>query len=155
MTVLREEQPMQCSVKVASFIVIGVVATAQPASRTVWDGVYSAAQADRGNNLYAGACASCHGKSLEGGHIYGSRTRTAPALKGEAFLASWNGLPTGELFSRISKSMPLDRAGSLSDEENTDIVALILETNGFPAGSRDLPPDITAMNSIQIVSKKK
>jgi cytochrome c len=131
------------------------VANAQTGGRTVWDGVYSAAQAERGKNLYAGACAGCHGRTLEGGHIFGSRTRSAPALRGDAFLSIWNGLPTGELFSRISKTMPLDHPGSLSDEDNTDIVGFILQTNGFPVGSRDLPADIGVMNSIRIVSEKK
>ena len=51
--------------------------------------------------------------------------------------------------------MPLDHPGSLSDEDNTDIVGFILQTNGFPVGSRDLPADIGVMNSIRIVSEKQ
>ena len=154
---------MHRRVEVAALVVITAAAAgwcigaakAQTGGRTVWDGVYSAAQADRGKSLYAGACASCHGRTLEGGHIFGSRTRSAPALRGEPFLANWNGLSAGELFIRVSTNMPLDHPGSLSDDANTDIVAFIMQTNGFPPGSRDLPADVAVLNTIQIASRKK
>ena len=139
--------------QVAAFLFIAAAAVAQ--TQTVWDSVYSAAQADRGKDSYTGACASCHGRGLEGGHIFGSRTRTAPALKGELFLANWYGLTAGELFLRISQTMPLDHPQSLSDETSTDLVAYILQTNGFPAGSRDLPADVDVLKNIQIAAQKK
>jgi S-disulfanyl-L-cysteine oxidoreductase SoxD len=130
-------------------------AKAQEASRTVWDGVYSTAQAELGKHRYSGTCGSCHGPALEGGHIFGSRTRTAPALRGEAFLSQWIGHSLGDLFDRISTSMPLDHPGSLSDKAKTDILAFIMQENGFPPGSRDLPADTAVMETIQIVNKKK
>jgi S-disulfanyl-L-cysteine oxidoreductase SoxD len=153
---------MQRRVEVAAFVVIAAaaagwcsgVASAQAGGRTVWDGVYTTAQADRGKGLYAGSCASCHGRTLEGGHIFGSRTRSAPALRGETFLAKWNGLSAGELFIRVSTNMPLDHPGSLSDDANTDIVAFMMQSNGFPPGSRDLPADVDVMKTIQITGQK-
>ena len=51
-------------------------APAQP-TRTVQDGVFSDAQATRGQALYAQRCAGCHGPALEGAQ--------APALKGDGF----------------------------------------------------------------------
>src|ERR1700721_1956122 len=33
---------------------------------SVWDGVYTAGQADRGKALYGKQCASCHGAGLDG-----------------------------------------------------------------------------------------
>ncbi len=87
--------------------------------------------------------------------MYGSKTRSAPALRGEAFLAKWNGLSAGELFSRIRRSMPLDHPASLSNETNTDLVAFIMQMNGFPQGNRELPADLDVMETIQIVSQKK
>ena len=130
------------------------VAKAQ-ASQTVWDGVYSAAQAEQGKHRYSGPCGSCHGLALEGGHIFGSRTRTAPPLRGEAFLSHWTGHSLADLFNQISTSMPLDHPGSLSPEANTDILAFIMQENGFPPGARDLPPDIAVMGTIQIAGQKK
>jgi cytochrome c len=129
------------------------VAKAQ-AGRTVLDGVYSAAQAELGKHRYSGPCGSCHGPALEGGHIFGSRTRTAPPLRGEAFLSHWTGHSVADLFNQISTSMPLDHPGSLSGEANTDILAFILQQNGFPPGTRDLPPDVAVMGTIQMVTQK-
>jgi hypothetical protein len=51
--------------------------------------------------------------------------------------------------------MPLDHPGSLSDEVNTTILAFIMQENGFPAGSRDLPADMAVMDIIQIAGPKK
>jgi quinoprotein glucose dehydrogenase len=150
---------MQRRVEIAAIFVIAAgwghgAAHAQAGGRTVWDGVYTAAQADRGKGGYAGSCASCHGRNLEGGHIFGSRTRSAPALRGETFLSKWNGLSAGELFVRVSTNMPLDHPGSLSDDANADIVAFMMQANGFPAGGRDLPSDVEVMKTILITSQK-
>ena len=131
------------------------VARGQEAGRTVWDGVYSVAQAELGMHRYTAPCGSCHGRALEGGHIFGSRTRTAPALRGDAFLSHWNGRSVGDLFHEISTYMPLDRPGSLSDEATASILAFLMRENGFPSGSRDLPADIAIMETIQIARQKK
>jgi mono/diheme cytochrome c family protein len=148
--------------RVAAWVVITAaaawihgVAKAQEAGRTVWDGVYSAAQAEQGMHQYTGPCGSCHGRALEGAHIFGSRTRTAPALRGEAFLAHWTGHSVADLFNEISTYMPLDHPASLSDEANASILAFLMRENGFPPGSQDLPADVAVMKTIQIVSQKR
>src|SRR6266699_3119708 len=46
-------------------VVVSVCVLAQ-ATASVWDGIYSAEQAKRGESLYAKECASCHGALLEG-----------------------------------------------------------------------------------------
>jgi len=130
-------------------------ARAQEPGRTVWDGVYSAAQAEIGMHRYTAPCGSCHGRALEGGHIFGSRTRTAPALRGEAFLSRWTGHSVGDLFTEMSTYMPLDHPGSLSEEANASILAFLLRENGFPPGGNPLPSDMAAMKAIQIVGQQK
>lgn len=60
------------------------------AARSVWDGVYTAEQAKRGEALYGEHCASCHGAALAG-------AEAAPALTGFEFSANWNGLTLGDL----------------------------------------------------------
>jgi cytochrome c553 len=101
-------------------------------ARTVWDGVYTTAQAERGRESYQQACVSCHRDDLRGDN-------TAPSLVGESFLFLWGDMEVGELSARIQKVMPPERPGSLSPQTYTDIVAFILQKNEFPAGERELP----------------
>ena len=105
-------------------------AAAQPAA-SVWDGIYTEAQAARGAGDFATACASCHGASLPG-------TGEAPALQGPQFVSDFDGETVGDLFDRIRTSMPQDRPASLPREQYADILAFILKANAFPAGAKEL-----------------
>jgi quinoprotein glucose dehydrogenase len=109
-------------------------AAVDQAARTVWDGVYTEAQAERGRASYEQACRSCHRDDLRGDN-------TAPSLVGESFLFLWGDMEVGELSSRIRKLMPPERPGSLSAETYTDIVAFVLQKNEFPAGDAELAVD--------------
>lgn len=125
-------------------LVVGAVAavTAQSA-RTVWDGVYSDAQAGRGKKSYITHCAACHNEGLQGGDL-------APALKGDDFLLTWNDKPLSELVDRIQKTMPQDNPGGLGAQENADIVAYMLQVNRMPAGQEELKTDAAALQAIAI-----
>ena len=114
-------------------------------SRTVWSGVYSAAQADRGAAVYAQSCANCHGSGLEGADM-------SPALAGAGFMANWNELTLGDLFERIRISMPADRPGTLSRQQMADVIAHILRANRFPAGSTELPTETPALRALKFVN---
>lgn len=109
-----------------------VEAAAQAPSRSTWDGVYSAEQADRGGQLYMGTCAHCHGPRMGG-------IDAAPALTGGRFAANWNGVTLGDMVERIRVSMPLNDPGSLSRQQVADVLAYILRANGFPPGTKALP----------------
>jgi cytochrome c len=109
--------------------------------RSVWDGVYNEAQAKRGEAVFIDACANCHGRNLEGADM-------TPPLTGGAFMSNWDGLSVGDLADRIRISMPLDRPGSLTRQDNADAVAYILKFNQFPAGSEEMPRDIPALKQI-------
>lgn len=113
--------------------------------RTVWDGVYSQEQAGRGATGYAGTCASCHREDLRGDN-------TAPALIGVSFTFLWGDMSLGALLSKIQTEMPTDRPNSLPTANYIDILAYILEANGFPAGEGDLGPDATALERIRITA---
>jgi len=116
-------------------------------SRSVWDGVYSAEQAKRGQARYNTQCASCHGQSLEGGE-------SAPPLAGGEFLSNWSGLSVGELFDRTRSTMPQSKPGSLSREANAEILAYVLSANQFPAGKTDMPQASEVLKEIQIQATK-
>src|SRR2546428_2435508 len=95
------------------------------ATRTVQDGVFSDAQATRGQALYARRCAGCHGPALAGA--------LAPALTGDVFTNKFRMEPLSALFIQIRYAMPpgAEAGATLTDEESVDLVAHVLKTNGF------------------------
>jgi mono/diheme cytochrome c family protein len=109
--------------------------------RTVWDGVYTEAQAARGMMAYGQSCAGCHALAAEG---------KAP-LVGDAFWKSFAQKNVNDLLEFVSTYMPNGTPGSLSKSAYEDLVALILKSNGFPAGTTDLGPSTVA--GVQIVPK--
>jgi mono/diheme cytochrome c family protein len=123
------------------------VVRAQPrqTQRSVKDGVYSEAQAERGKQLIINiGCANCHGESLEGG------PGEVPPLVGTAFISDWEGQTVKDLVNQVS-AMPPDSAGTRKLQENTDIVTLLLQVNGYPAGEAELPADSDVQGQIKIV----
>ena len=121
-----------------------LLTAAQP--RTVWDGVYTDAQAERGRASYQQSCVGCHRDDLRGDN-------TAPSLVGESFTFLWGDMEVGELSARIQKLMPPERPGSLPAQTYVDIIAFILKQNAFPAGNMELGPDPGSLH-ILITAKK-
>lgn len=121
--------------------------TADPGAKSVWDGVYTEAQAQRGGPLYSQYCASCHGPELMGGEM-------APPLASGDFLSGWDGLTVGDLFERIRISMPQNAPGSLSGQQNADIMAFMFSANKFPAGETELSNQAMMLKAIKFVAKK-
>jgi mono/diheme cytochrome c family protein len=116
--------------------------------RTVWDGVYTAEQAERGKTLYAQLCAGCHSADLRG-------NGTAPSLVEGDFAFQWADTSVGELYEQIRKLMPSTRPNSLPPQSYADIVAFILQANQFPAGEVELVPNLTTLEQIRITGKPK
>ena len=108
----------------------GGVVFAQNAA-TVNDGIYTAAQATRGQASFVASCAECHGANMAG-------NGEAPALVGGEFLANWTGLSVGQLFDRIRTTMPLDTPGKLTRDKYAEILAYILKENDYPQGQKEL-----------------
>lgn len=124
-----------------------VVVVAGQSGRTVWDGVYSDAQAGRGKKAYITHCAECHNEGLQGGDL-------APALKGEDFLLRWNDKSMAELFERTQKTMPQNNPNGLMPQETADILAYVLQVNRMPGGAADLPADAAALQAIAMTKAK-
>src|SRR5580704_1467513 len=124
----------------ASLVFISVTANLVTA-RTVWDGVYTEAQAARGVTAYGQSCAGCHALAAEG---------KAP-LVGDAFWKSFAQKSVGDLLEFVSANMPNGTPGSLDESTYRDIVALMLKSNGFPAGTAELRRD--TIGNVQIVQK--
>ena len=132
----------------ALVLAAALLAIAQDASRSVWDGVYTDEQAKRGQPVYNKHCASCHGDQLSGGE-------QAPPLAGGEFLSNWDGLPLGDLFERIRRSMPQDHPGTLSRQQNADILAYMLAVNRFPVGKTELASATEQLKLIRFEAQKK
>jgi len=105
------------------------------ATQTVADGVYTDAQAQRGQATYDTQCRACHGAALTGG--------LGPPLAGADFLRVWDRLPLADLVGKIQNTMPATSPGTLSRAQATDIAAHLLKTSAFPAGRAELRPDDT------------
>ena len=84
-----------------------VGASQESAARTTWSGVYTDAQAKRGETMYGKTCASCHAPDLSG-------VGQSPPLAGKDFNSDWNDTSMSDLFERIRVSMPADAPGSLN-----------------------------------------
>jgi quinoprotein glucose dehydrogenase len=120
---------------VAATLSAGVAGAQAPAGRSTRDGVYTAPQAERGADVYAGFCRSCH----------------APASHtGVAFANAWRGRPLAELVQYVTERMPKNDPGGLGADQYADVVAYLLRLNAQPAGRAELPGDATALGAIRI-----
>lgn len=116
-------------------------------SASVWDGVYTPQQAERGQTTYREECSKCHGENLAGGEA-------GPALTGDEFLHKWIGKTAGDLFEKTRRTMPLEDPGGLSRRQYAAIVAYILKANDFPAGQKELVSELAPLNEIRIEAKR-
>lgn len=129
----------------AAIVALMLLIVAQ--SKTTMDGVYSAAQAKRGEAVYEKSCASCHAADLSG-------SGQASPLAGNDFNEGWNGQTLADLFDRIQTTMPADAPGSLKPAENADVIAFLLSKAEMPAGEMELAPDVAALKEIKFAVKK-
>jgi cytochrome c len=113
--------------------------TVRPDSmRSTQLGVYSDVQAKRGQQVYAGSCASCHQPSSH---------------QGAAFTQNWDQHPLSDLYLYVSTKMPQDNPGSLDPNDAADVVAFLLKVYAMPAGTTDIAPDTVALKKILIDSR--
>ena len=112
----------------------------------VWDGIYSQEQATRGKTVYRETCASCHGEDFRG-------DSTSPSLIGMSFLFVWEERSLGELFTSIQTAMPPTDPNSLSRESYLDVLAYLMQANGFPAGEHALSAESGQYDQVLITGK--
>jgi mono/diheme cytochrome c family protein len=110
--------------------------------QTVWDGVYTAEQARRGQTAYTQSCVACHKADLLG--IEG-------AMKGEPFMERRREDNLETLFLDMKATMPRGNPGGLPEQTYTDIISYLLQNNDMPPGLIELKP--AALEKIQLVGK--
>jgi mono/diheme cytochrome c family protein len=113
---------------------------------TIWDGVYSSAQAERGRSTFETTCARCHNPELTG-------SERGPALTGDTFLSHWVDGSLEPVFNKIRDAMPPLGPNTLSPDIKIDVLAYILHRNNLPAGAADLAPVSPSLDAIQFTRK--
>jgi cytochrome c len=116
--------------------------------RSIWDGAYTDAQADRGFALYKTKCTMCHGPAL-GGAIDGG-----PPLRGTEFFVRWSGTALNDMVDQIAELMPSENPNSLKRQEYVDIIMFFLRSNGVPAGSKELTADDETLSTWEFTEKR-
>jgi len=139
---------MRSMLRVVCVLFLGWLATtlvtaqdAKPTGPTVWDGVFTDAQADRATGIFSQSCERCHTLTSEG---------TRP-LSGDKFWEGYTQKTVGDLLNFVKTNMPNGQGGSLPGPTYNDLVALILKSNGFPAGKTEVTPETVA--NVQIIPK--
>jgi len=113
----------------------------------IWDGTYTTAQAERGRVAHGTHCVACHGNDDRGGK--------AAALSGDVFMLHWETKTVEGFFHKIRDTMPKRGTASdlhtISDRDKLDVVAYLLQRNGFPAGNRELTDDAAVLGKLEII----
>src|ERR1044071_981382 len=99
----------------------------QPPTQTVVDPVYTQNQAARDEELFAANCARCHEGVCPDG----------PPLTGPLFVERWRDDSLAPLLT-FMKGLPPVLGGVLKENEYVDVIAFLMQSNEFPAGSREL-----------------
>ena len=136
---------MRSIVLLTGLLTCAIAVHAQSTEPRIWQGVYSAAQAERGKASFNSSCLRCHGDKLQG--------NTAPALSGDRFFTSWGNEVVAALFAKIRDTMPPNFGTSIDDQVKLDIVTYILQTNGYPDGPSELTQNGSDLASAQILKK--
>ena len=123
------------------------LAASPTAANTIAAGVFSSGQRERGEIEYMRTCKRCHQRDLAGDFI-----EDAPPLIGDEFMSNWKPWTLGDLFEFLTTDMPPKpkERREMSAENYADILAFILDKNGFPAGNDELPPAFEPLSTIEM-----
>lgn len=118
---------------------------ARPADDNAGPGLppqFTAQQVAEGKTAYDSYCAVCHGSTLTNG-TFGT------PLAGEYFQNQWHGRTVAAFYEK-SKTMPPAAPASLPDRSYANIVAYMLEVNGFQASGAALPAGGDGLRQMRI-----
>jgi len=105
--------------------------------RSTMSGVYTADQAAKGKEVFAGACSGCH---------------TVASHSGDLFAAKWMGRSLADFYDYVSNLMPKSAPATLTEDEYVWVTAYVLKLNGMPASTRELSAEPALLKSIRIES---
>jgi hypothetical protein len=113
-------------------VLVALCSAALAGGVTTRDGVFTAAQAERGKRVYEESCVSCHQLDFY-----------------ETKLLAWQNASVSELFAALSATMPSSNPGGLASGSYLDVLAYVFSITGSPAG--DIELSLETMDSIEII----
>ena len=116
----------------ATFFVLVMAALVAQSPRSVKDGVYTTAQAQRGRVVYDEKCVDCHANRMWG--------------------QDWPQKSVFDVYDVVKNFMPEDAPGSLSAAQTRDVIAYILQNNRLPAGRSELPEAEEDLKQIRLAT---
>jgi cytochrome c5 len=105
----------------------------------IWNGVYSAAQADRGKTVFTTKCERCH-------------TDNRP-LTGDMFMLHWEGHTVSRLVRKVIEMMPSQAVNTVNTQDKLDAIAFVLQQNGYPASGKDLS-DEPSLKTVKLLPRE-
>jgi mono/diheme cytochrome c family protein len=137
----------------AGVVTLTAVAATEDRTVSVFSGVYSVAQAERGEAIYPSVCGRCHGYKLDGAPDDPDML-PAPPIAGPKFLRQWNGVTLAALFELTRTTMPALNPGSLSDQEFADVVSYMLAVSDIPPGPDELPANLGTLTQVIVTARQ-
>jgi len=132
--------------KVMKFVLAAAFMGTAGAAMAASPALYTADQAKAGAAAYATSCAMCHGADLSGA--------AGPALMGPSFAGPAIKATIGSVFTQLTGQMPAGQPGSLTHEQYEDVMAYILQQNGYQAGAVKLDYTAALASTVPLVSQK-
>ncbi|HZX69954.1 MAG TPA: cytochrome c [Rhodanobacter sp.] len=105
--------------------------------------LFTKAQADSGKQKFLENCAQCHGPTLAG--------RAGPALKGPNFASVKAQFHVSDIFTILSQNMPATEPGSLAHQDYVEIMAFLLQQNGYPDGRSALTFEEAKKSKVMLI----
>jgi mono/diheme cytochrome c family protein len=133
-----------------AFIADVLAQTASEAT-SIWDGVFTTTQAERGRAAYTGPCDRCHGSNLDGAAVDPDML-PSPPVAGTKFLRKWDGRSLAALYEYTRATMPTNNPGFLTEQEFVDIIAYMLAVSGAQPGEIELTADAQSLAQIVVSS---
>ncbi len=120
---------------------------------SVWTGVYTEAQNERGERVHGLYCIRCHARGLTGEDD--PDFAQAPAIARGKFIRRWQGRSIASLYEYVRATMPQDLAlrNRMDDQQVVDAIAHMLAVSDMPAGEEELPVDAEALAGIVVEAR--
>jgi mono/diheme cytochrome c family protein len=122
------------AVAITVLVCVGLSRAAQQGGKTIRNGVFNAAQVERGTRVFDSVCGECHPKEDFG----------------PLFMGGWTGATVEELFVQVQGTMPYESPGALKDAEYLDVLTYIFSLNGAKPGDQELVAGSDALKEIRI-----